>query len=842
MPPDDRQGPWNPGELRRHAEARLAGRRPDTRDASPQQMADLVHELQVHQVELEMQNESLRQAMQDLEASRDRYADLYDFAPVGYLSLDELGVIREANLTACRLLETDRVRLLGQRLAAFTDSRGRTRLLEHLRRCRQTNDQREQVLELVLLVHGERRIPVQLRSVLLRQPGAGERRLRTAILDLTELRRSQEALQTIEEQMALAVEAAGVGTWQVDLDSGEFQASEAALAMHGLPAGIPLDVTNALEMVHPEDRQRVNDAVRRAVAESDPYQAEFRTLRSDGKVRWLGARARVRETPQGRHLIGLVYDITERKEAEEALRRSEDRSRRNAVEIEAIYDSAPVGLCVFDTELRFVRINKCLAEINGLPVSEHIGRTVREILPDLADQAESLQRRILEKGGPVLDVEFSGTTHANPDRERTWIEHWLPLKDASGRIIGISVVAQEITERKQVEDDLRELTQNLERRVAERTEEVEQRARDLRRLAGQLSEAEHRERRRLAELLHDHLQQLLVAAKLRLPRSPEDVREDDLREAEDLLTEAIRASRELTVELSPPILAQGTLLDVMEWLGRRFRERHGLDVELQVCGEPDWVSEDEQVFLFQAVRELLFNVVKHSGTKKARLALSASNGFVRIEVADEGKGFDPSRVRGPRRHTHAFGLFNIRERVEAYEGRLEIQSRPGYGSSFRLELPVRAAPTAVAVEADEEEPAPAAGEPASPARSVKDRIRILVVDDHDVVRQGLVKMLAEQADFEVVGEGANGDEAIRQAESLRPHVIVMDVDMPVLDGIEATRRICRRQPECLIVGLSLHGEEDMGTRMAAAGASAYLSKEGLAEDLFETIRRTHANR
>jgi PAS domain S-box-containing protein len=132
-------------------------------------------------------------------------------------------------------------------------------------------------------------------------------------------------------------------------------------------------------------------------------------------------------------------------------------------ELEAIYDSAPVGLCVFDTNLRYLRINERLAEINGVPVSDHIGRTVREVLPDLADQAEAITAKIIETGLPVLNIEFTGTTSSQPGVLRTWLENWFPIKDGSGRVFAINVVADEITERKRAEEALRESEAQLKR-------------------------------------------------------------------------------------------------------------------------------------------------------------------------------------------------------------------------------------------------------------------------------------------------------------------------------------------------------------------------------------------
>ena len=147
-------------------------------------------------------------------------------------------------------------------------------------------------------------------------------------------------------------------------------------------------------------------------------------------------------------------DVTERRRAEEALRESEAHAQRRLAEIQAIYHTAPVGLCILDPELRYVRINERLAGINGLPAQEHIGRTLREVVPSLADQAEPVFRRILETGEAVLGLELVGETAAQPGVTRTWSENYSPLRDAAGRIVGVSVVAEDITERRRAEQEL----------------------------------------------------------------------------------------------------------------------------------------------------------------------------------------------------------------------------------------------------------------------------------------------------------------------------------------------------------------------------------------------------
>jgi PAS domain S-box-containing protein len=140
----------------------------------------------------------------------------------------------------------------------------------------------------------------------------------------------------------------------------------------------------------------------------------------------------------------------------------EDLARQRLAEIEAFYLTAPVGLCVLDTELRYVRINERLAGINRLPVAAHLGRTIREILPDLADQTEPLLLEVIETGAPIRDVEIIVESPTEPGVERVRVESWYPMKDGAGRVIGINIVAEDVTERKEAEAERRELLDALE--------------------------------------------------------------------------------------------------------------------------------------------------------------------------------------------------------------------------------------------------------------------------------------------------------------------------------------------------------------------------------------------
>jgi PAS domain S-box-containing protein len=159
--------------------------------------------------------------------------------------------------------------------------------------------------------------------------------------------------------------------------------------------------------------------------------------------------------PDGRTVvIQSMFDVTEQRRLEVALRRNREEMRVRLVELEALYFSAPLGLAMVDKDLRFVRVNEALAEINGVPASDHIGRFVFDVVPDLRGQAEAALLQVLKTGEPVQNIEFHGETFKGPGVRRDWLEQMYPLRDAEGEIAGIGVIVEDITERNKVQSEL----------------------------------------------------------------------------------------------------------------------------------------------------------------------------------------------------------------------------------------------------------------------------------------------------------------------------------------------------------------------------------------------------
>jgi signal transduction histidine kinase len=240
---------------------------------------------------------------------------------------------------------------------------------------------------------------------------------------------------------------------------------------------------------------------------------------------------------------------------------------------------------------------------------------------------------------------------------------------------------------------LRRLNENLEERVAQRTSEAEARATQLRALAMELTRAEQRERQRIAQTLHDHLQQVLVAAKMHATTAmrldtTESRQATAVQQVESLIGAAMEISRNLTVELWPPVLTEMGMGAGLRWLARHMQDRHGLVVQVDALADAEPADETMRSFLFQAARELLFNVVKHAGVEQAavRLWLDEERRTC-LSVCDAGTGIKPARV-GSERDASGFGLFSIRERLAHLGGQLRVESVPGERTCITLVMPV----------------------------------------------------------------------------------------------------------------------------------------------------------
>lgn len=528
-------------------------------------------------------------------------------------------------------------------------------------------------------------------------------------------------------------------------------------------------------------------------------------------------------TPEGgvRGRGWYFSDITARKRAEQAVRQSEARLRR-------VLEHAPVPIMLFTDDRRVDFINRAWMESTGYTAEElpTLDAWVRHIYAGQADALEPRLERALDLKQERREATVSISTRSGGVRVWDVVTSYLgPRADGCGEFI---VTAHDVTDRDQAH----------QRAARERAQAV-RRGDQLQRLTAELAHTEQRERRRLARLLHDHLQQLLVAARFRAVdltgKSSEETTRDQLALITDLLDEAISASRSLTAQLSPPALYEVGLWPALRWLADWMRKTHDLTVHLELDGEVNVPREGTRVTLFEAVRELLFNVVKHAQVQEAWVDVRGTAEQVEITVEDRGVGFDSAAAAAT--DADSFGLLNVRERIEWVGGTFEVDARPGEGTSVTFAVPLEREPVAAPSRQRDEPPG---STPPPPSRAADSRLRLMLVDDHRVVREGVARLLSKESDLEVVAEADTGDEALELARTHRPDVVVMDVNLPGTSGVEATRRLVAELPGVRVVGLSLHAEPEIASAMRQAGAQAFVNKAGPVDGLMRAIRGARA--
>jgi two-component system, chemotaxis family, CheB/CheR fusion protein len=398
------------------------------------------------------------------------------------------------------------------------------------------------------------------------------------------------------------------------------------------------------------------------------------------------------------HVATVSIDITEAIQVEEALRESE-RQQRELVKslkteqerLATVLENLPVGVWIADQKGRLISKNKQSDAIwmGDAPLSTSID----EYLQYDAWYAHNGQRlqpeeypvaQVLQTGEPVDPVElqirrFDGT-------EGTILVSAVPIKDSQNVITGAVGINVDITARKQAEEDLRQMNDSLE-------EQVEERSREVRSLVTQLTMSEQSERRRISGILHDDLQQRLYGLLFQLAvlrRSLGDREWESVPgmvdEIEEALKVAVQMTRNLSVDLSPPILYNEGLVEAIGWLTNQMQQQHGLSVKVQAEADLPVFNEDLRVLLFQSVRELLFNVIKHAGVLHAHISLTMADGLLCIEVRDQGAGFDADVMID--RSVRSNGLLQVGRRLELVGGHLEIESDPAHGTRAILYCPL----------------------------------------------------------------------------------------------------------------------------------------------------------
>ena len=495
-----------------------------------------------------------------------------------------------------------------------------------------------------------------------------------------------------ERRLELALAAARMGTWTLDVRTG-VQTRDAHLnRLLGLPSVESIQpFTEFLTHVHPDDRVTFTAAFDASIHQGVTLNVEFRVVWPDGTTRWLRDQGDVLQVSHGVYMAGACVDVTERKEAEEAVRESEERLRlivRSATDY-AIYTITPDRVVT--------SWSPGAMAIFGYAAPEIIGRS-GDILFTPEDRAAGAPDEETEKArreGRAEDERW----HVRKNGSRFYASGvTTPLGPRGSR--GFVKVARDLTERKRMEDALREARTRLEEKVVERTRELQaevaehvrtEAARTV--LQRQMATVQEEERRRIARDLHDQTGQLLAGLALAVkavglngPLPPAAA--ECLAEVKRMANELGEQVHDLAVRLRPTALDDTGLWSALSELTTQWSSRSGVPVDLQTVGiEEGRLPEEVETAVYRVVQEALTNVAKHAEASQVSVVVSRRQDHVTAIVEDDGHGFEPEAVSQGR-----LGLVGMRERVEQVGGQLDIESSPGHGTTILVRLPVAPTP------------------------------------------------------------------------------------------------------------------------------------------------------
>ncbi|MBV8514128.1 MAG: response regulator, partial [Acidobacteria bacterium] len=317
-------------------------------------------------------------------------------------------------------------------------------------------------------------------------------------------------------------------------------------------------------------------------------------------------------------------------------------------------------------------------------------------------------------------------------------------------------------------------------------------------------------------------------------------RQEALNEGRDIVRMIGEEIRTLSYLLHPPLLDESGLGSAVRWYAEGFQKRSGIQLAVNIAPDLGRLSTEVEMALFRVVQESLTNVHRYSGSPDAEITIRGLSDAVQLEVVDHGKGIEagPARVKVEGIAALGVGIPGMRERLRQLGGQLEVDfGRDGTRVTAMVPLKKAKAPepienTEVAVSAGDH--ASTHGDAASSSSDI--RRRILIADDHEVMRRGVRGLLESHDEWAVCGEAFEGREVVVKSRELRPDLIIMDINMPGLTGIDAAQLIRKENPTAKILFFSVHESAQTVREVVNAGAQGYVAKSRAGHDLVDAVR------
>jgi PAS domain S-box-containing protein len=508
-------------------------------------------------------------------------------------------------------------------------------------------------------------------------------------------REAGQAIRESEVKLQLSLKASEMGVFYWYPQEDRTESDSRVLEVFGLSTTADLTLASALAtMIHPEDRERYAQSVARTLdpALDGKLEEEIRVRLPDGSNHWLSVTAQMQfagNPPKAYRMAGLIGDITERKNIEEAV-------KRRAAQYQTLLNQAPLGVYLVDADFRIRDVNPTALRVFG-DIPNLVGRDFDEVIHLLwdkkfADELVAIFRNTLRSGEPYQTPEWF---ERRIDRDATEYYEWrvdrIPLPEGG---LGVVCYFRDISEQvrarvaiSESEDRFRKLAETLESEVRIRTRELEERntevvqqTQTVQTLSRNLMRVQDEERRHIARELHDSAGQTLTVLGMTLANLAQLTSKGEaqmvakIAEAQTTVRQLTQEIRTASYLLHPPLLDETGLAAALQWYIDGIGERSGLSVTLTLPEGLERFSRDAELAIFRVVQECLTNIHRHSGSKSAAIDVSLSEGNISVEVKDCGKGMSVEKLSGIQSNASGVGIRGMRERVRQLGGTITIKS------------------------------------------------------------------------------------------------------------------------------------------------------------------------
>jgi PAS domain S-box-containing protein len=508
--------------------------------------------------------------------------------------------------------------------------------------------------------------------------------------DVSHRKRSEETLRQHSQRFEMVAEASQIGFWFCDLPFDQLKWDNRVKEHFWLPPEAEVSINTFYERLHPEDRERTREAITQSNASNTPYDIEYRTVASDGRIKWIRAIGHTCYDATGQPVSfdGLTLDITERKQAEERERQITAEAVAATAKFRAVFEQTAVFAWVITKDGVIIDANKLCLDACGYNAKDALGHRFWEA-PWWRNFKESRDKiktatPLAAQGVPYREI----LSYSWADGTERLVDFALyPIVDRADRILFLHTTGVDITDIKRAEKNYRELAETLEAEVRARTIELENRNVEvlrqselLREFSRRLLRAQDEERRRIARELHDSAGQTLTVLGMNVAQFVQKTGRNapELATAAEMIQEIVqqlhREIRTTSYLLHPPLLDESGLPSALHWYIGGLADRSDLDISLDISDEVGRLPRDMELTVFRLVQECLTNIHRHSGSKTASIRIIRKADTITVELKDRGKGMSSQKLAEIQARGSGVGIRGMRERLRQFEGSLNIES------------------------------------------------------------------------------------------------------------------------------------------------------------------------